>query len=98
MPAPLAVTFKVLTSFTVFGMEYVLVGDTLTGEIHSGDYLQLPVNGQLQPKVIIEVEPVDWVTKGTTHTGLIIPYGTEEELGVLKVLELTGQVLTVLPA
>lgn len=98
MPAPAAATFKVLTSFTVFGVGYVLVGDRLTGEIYPGDYLQLPDGSQFQPLVITGVESVDRVTEGTTHTGLIIPYGTEEELGALKALELTGQVLNVLPA
>jgi hypothetical protein len=98
MPDSSPATFKVLASFTAFGVGYVLVGDALTGEINPGDYLLLPVNGQLQPQTIIEVESVDRVTDGTTHTGLVILYGTEEELRDLKALELTGQVLNIFPA
>lgn len=79
----------------MFGVGYVLVGDPLAGRIRPGDFLQLSVNGQPQSYPILEVEPVDRVTEGTMHTGLIIPYGTEEELDALKALELTGQVVSI---
>jgi hypothetical protein len=88
-------TFKVLTSFTVFGVGYVLVGDVLAGQVRAGDHVQLPLGGSLAAYPILDVEAVDRVTEGTAHTGLILPYDAETELAALKELELTGQVLSI---
>ena len=93
MPATPHATFKVLTSFTVFGVGYVLVGDVLAGQVRAGDHVQLPLGGGLAVYPILDVEVVDRVTEGTTHTGLILPYDAETELASLKELELAGQVL-----
>ncbi len=98
MAAPPTALFKVLASFTVFGIGYILVGDRLEGEIHPGDQVELLVNGQLEFYLIIEVESVDRATESTRHTGLVIPYGSEEELEGLKRLELAGQVLRIVAA
>ncbi len=91
-------TFKVLTSFTVFGVGYVLVGDVLTGQVHAGDCVQLPLGNGPVLYPIIDVETVDRPTEGTTHTGLILPYNAETELAALKALELAGQVLPIVAA
>ena len=91
-------TFRVLTSFTVFGVGYVLVGDALTGRISPGDHVQLPLDDGPASYLIIDVEAVDRVTEGTTHTGLILPYDAESELAALKELDLTGQVLQIVTA
>lgn len=80
----------------MFGVGYVLVGDLVAGQIRPGHYLQLLLNGQPQSYLILEVEPVDRVTEGTSHTGLIIPYGTEEEAEALKALTLAGEVVNVI--
>jgi hypothetical protein len=95
MPAAPHVTFKVLTSFTVFGVGYVLVGDVLTGQVRAGDHVQLPLAGGPTAYPILDVEVVDRVTEGTTHTGLILPYDAETELAALQELELAGQVLSI---
>ncbi len=95
MPATPHASFKVLTSFTVFGVGYVLVGDVLTGQVRAGDSVQLPLADGPAPYPIIDVETVDRTTEGTTHTGLILPYDAETELAALKALELAGQVLSI---
>ncbi len=95
MPAAPHATFKVLTSFTVFGVGYVLVGDVLAGQVRAGDHVQLPLGGGLTAYPILDVEAVDRVTEGTTHTGLILPYDAETELAALRELELAGQVLSI---
>jgi hypothetical protein len=79
----------------VFGFGYVLVGDVLAGQVRPGDHVQLPLGGGLASYPILDVETVDRVTEGTTHTGLILPYDAETELAALKALELTGQVLLI---
>jgi hypothetical protein len=91
-------TFKVLTSFAVFGVGYVLVGDVLTGQVRAGDCVQLPLADGPAPYPIIDVETVDRTTEGTTHTGLILPYDAETELAALKALDLAGQVLSIVAA
>jgi hypothetical protein len=93
MPANLHASFKVLTSFAVFGVGYVLVGDVLTGKVRAGDCVQLPLGDGPALYPIIDVETVDRATEGTTHTGLILPYDADTELAALKALELAGQVL-----
>ena len=95
MPATPHATFKVLTSFTVFGVGYVLVGDVLAGQVRAGDHVQLPLAGGVASYPVLDVEAVDRVTEGTTHTGLILPYDAETELATLKELELAGQVLSI---
>ncbi len=96
MAAAPHVAFKVLTSFTVFGVGYVLVGDVLAGQVRAGDHVQLSLGSGQASYPILDVEVVDRVTEGTTHTGLILPYDTEMELDALKELELAGQVLLII--
>ncbi|HEX8530042.1 MAG TPA: hypothetical protein VF646_08455 [Cytophagales bacterium] len=96
-PTPHA-TFKVLTSFAVFGVGYVLVGDVLTGRVQAGDCVQLPLADGPVPHPILDVETVDRATEGTTHTGLILPYDAETELAALKALDLAGLVLSIVAA
>lgn len=92
---PFAAEFRVVASFAVSGIGYVLVGDLLRGEVKAGDEVALSVGGEWRSFPVASVESVDRMTEGTTHKGLVVSYGTEEELAAFRRAELTGQVLLV---
>ncbi len=93
-PSPHA-EFRVVASFAVFGMGYVLVGDLLRGQVQAGDEVALAVGGESRYFPVTSVESVNRMTEGTSHLGLIVPYGTEEELSAFRQAEISGKILEV---